>query len=250
MTYNTKTHEKTTSKLFQLEKILEANYASNGKKIALSAVVKGKTDIYILDVLSRFQEQITNDFYDDRDPIFLNQDSKIIFSSNRINDTMSVDGNMNYVYPHNYDLFQYNYSAKKSYKFQYQVLLRLSSTTHANEHSPYSMGLNTYHYLSDQNGVNNLWSGKIDSAVTHVDTTIHYRYFAQVQPMSNYNSNILWHHSNGKDWVRIFRPIDRNRIHISSIVNKPLEVQSTTDFMNFLNSDLLTQPQRFAPWIM
>ena len=117
MTYNTKTHEKTTSKLFQLEKILEANYASNGKKIALSAVVKGKTDIYILDVLSRFQEQITNDFYDDRDPIFLNQDSKIIFSSNRINDTMSVDGNMNYVYPHNYDLFQYNYSAKKVISF-------------------------------------------------------------------------------------------------------------------------------------
>ena len=247
MTYNTKTHEKTTSKLFQLEKILEANYASNGKKIALSAVVKGKTDIYILDVLSRFQEQITNDFYDDRDPIFLNQDSKIIFSSNRINDTMRVDGNMNYVYPHNYDLFQYNYSAKKSYKFQYQVLLRLSSTTHANEHSPYSMGLNTYHYLSDQNGVNNLWSGKIDSAVTHVDTTIHYRYFAQVQPMSNYNSNILWHHSNGKDWVRIFRPIDRNRIHISSIVNKPLEVQSTTDFMNFLNSDPVDSTPKIRP---
>lgn len=233
--YNVKTKEKTKSKLFQFEKILDVSYAVNGYKIAMSAVVNGKTDIYVFDINSRSQEQITNDFYDDRHPVFINNDTKILFSSNRFNDSMKVDGQMNYVYKHDRDLFQYDYIGKSGFKYRPQVLFRLTKTLNVNEKSPIANGFNQFQYLSDENGIYNQWKGQIDSVVSQVDTIIHYRNFVVNDAVSNYKSNVLWHHSNGMKSVKIFKPSERSILNISAVKNTSLEINST-EFKKYLES--------------
>ena len=227
MTYDVKAKKKVKSKLFQFEKILEANFSPNGRKIVMSAVVNGMTDIYVLDVNSRSQEQITKDFYDDRYPDFLNNGEKIIFSSNRQNDTMWVGGEKNFVYQHEMDLFAYNYKNKASFKFSPQVLQRLTQTPKVNETMPLGVGLNKFIYLSDVNGIINQWEGVIDSAVAFIDTTIHYRYFVNSIPVSNYKANILWHSTNGKQVAKIFKTGKRNALNISQVPHIEKELVST-----------------------
>lgn len=229
LTYNPSSGEKTKSKLFQFEKILEANYAQNGRKIALSAVVNGKTDIYVLDVSSRSQEQITNDFFDDRHPVFVENDRKILFSSNRDNDTMAVRGQQNFVYKHQTDLFTYDYANKKGFRYSPQVLMRVTNTPFANEKMPIALGGLVFQYLSDANGVYNTWQGEFDSAVAYVDTTVHYRYYANTFPTSNYTSGIKWHATNGKDYTTIFKAGKRFTMRTDSL-RKTKVFQNLTTF--------------------
>lgn len=235
LTFNTKTKKKTKSRLFQFEKIIQANYSNSGRKIVMSAVINGKTDIYVLDVVSRSYEQITNDFYDDNYPVFINDDQQIIFSSNRQNDTMRVGGERNLVYNHSSDLFSYNYSKKNSFKYSPQILFRLTKTPDINENQPINIGWNKIHYLSDMNGIINEWEAILDSSVAFVDTSIHYRYYTITKPVSNYNSNILSLSSNGKKVARIFKPADRNVMSVLPVSNLST-ILIPTEFMKFVSS--------------
>lgn len=226
-TFDVNSQEKTKSKLFQFEKILEANFSPDGKKIVLSAVVNGITDIYVLDVNSRSQEQITRDFYDDRFPVFLNGSDKILFASNRQNDTMQIGGERNLVYKHTMDLFAYDYKNKESFKFSPQVLLRLTKSDYVNETMPIALGNNTFQFLSDANGIVNQWEGRIDSVVAFIDTSIHYRYKVNSYPVSNYNSNILWHSTNGKTVTKIFKGGNKNTLSIQPLLREEKKLSQT-----------------------
>ena len=230
LTYNVRTKEKIKTKLFQIEKILEANYSASGNKIVLSAVANGKTDIFVLDTRSRAREQITDDFYDNRAPVFLNNDQLIVFSSNRENDSMLIHGSENLVYKHSTDIFSYNYAKKTNFKYSPQVLFRLTNTPSFNEEKPISTGWNTIQYLSDQNGIINQWEAKIDSGVAFVDTIVHYRYYTKNRPLTNYNSNILYHSTNGNQITRIFKPSKKNILSISPLESETKNITST-DFI-------------------
>ena len=234
LSYNVRTKEKIKTKLFQIEKILEANYSESGRKIVLSCVVDGKTDIFVLDVMSRAKEQITDDFYDNRAPVFLNNDQLIVFSSNRQNDSMLLKDSKNLVYKHSSDIFSYNYSKKTNFKFTPQVFFRLTNTPNFNEEKPISIGWNTIQYLSDENGIINQWEAKIDSAVAFIDTTVHYRFYTKKRPLTNYKSNILYHSTNGNQITRIFKPSKKNVMSISDLEFET-KYLTPTDFVKFIS---------------
>lgn len=241
--YNIETKKKVTSKLFFFEKILEGNYSADGRKIVLSGVVDGKTDIYVLDVQSRSPEQITNDFFDDRYPVFMNGQDKIVFSSNRDNDTMLVRGNDNYIYNHETDLFAYDYKNKKNFKYSPQILFALTNTPQTNEKQPVFKSQNTIQYLSDGNGIYNIWELKLDSAVAYIDTVIHYRFFTETFPVSNYPYNIRSFYNNGQKNALIFKPGDRNELLINNIFSEPVYTNPTY-FKSHQKQDSLLLPKK------
>ena len=63
-------------------------YSNDGRSMVMSAVQNGQSDIYVYDVGSNSYDQITKDHYDDLYPRFINNSKEIVFSSNRINDTI------------------------------------------------------------------------------------------------------------------------------------------------------------------
>jgi len=48
-------------------------------------------------------------------------------------------------------------------------------------------------FLSDENGIYNRYFGRFDSTISFIDTTVHYRYFSETYPATNYSRNILSH---------------------------------------------------------
>ncbi len=179
-------NDQTTQKrhLIDFQKVTHIAYSGNGQQMAFSAVKQGKPSIYVFDIASNTPIQITNDFYTDLYPTFINGNRQIVFSSNRPGDTLQPQEYPE-EQPANFDLFVYDFRNRNP------VLRRISNTQHASEikAKPYAPGMITY--LSDANGYYNLYTARFDSAISHVDTTVHYRYFVRSAALTDFTSNII-----------------------------------------------------------
>lgn len=171
--------------LFNFEKVLDFSYSHDGKKMVMSAVVNGQTDIYVFTIASNTLERITNDAYDDLNPRFTRRSTSVVFASNRENDTLTVNDRIPQEF--NKDIFEYNYASKSP------VLRRITNTQDVNEVQPYEYDPQHVVYLSDENGVFNRFIARFDSVIAYIDTAAHYRYHTITRPLTNYPRNILEH---------------------------------------------------------
>jgi hypothetical protein len=172
--------------LYSFEKILDFSYADDGKTLVLSGVQKGQTDIFVYNLTSNFTEQITKDLYDDLSPKFINGGRQIIFASNRVDDTIRIDGKTLYQkLGKRNDLFLYDHKNKS------KVLRRVTTTPDIDESSPHGYGKNYVTFLGEKDFVTQRFVAKFDSAISYVDTTEHYRYFAVSKQVGLNSRSIL-----------------------------------------------------------
>jgi len=171
----------------ELDKILDFAYSHDGRKIVFTGVVKGQSDLYVLDVTSQIRKQLTDDIYDDLNPQFIDNSTRIIFSSNRISDTIFKQPDIDFIDSKN-DIFIYDL---KEADHTYKYLEQITQTPDWDETQPFSIGKNQYVFLSDQNGISNRFIAEKDSVISHIDTIIHYRNKIVVSPQTNYVTSIL-----------------------------------------------------------
>ena len=188
--YNVDDKKWETLPLFYFDKVLAFDYSPDGQNIVLSAVQKGQSDIFIFNIRTRTYEQVTNDMDDDFYPVYLQDNNSLIFSSNRLNDTIGAEKTEYLPELNNFDLFLYDYTKKSP------VLKRITNTPAANEIMAQPYDSTYFTYLSDANGIYNRYAGAIDSVISHIDTTEHYRYIITNYSQSNYVRNILHHEVN------------------------------------------------------
>ncbi len=184
--YDVNTRTYTWLNLESLDKILSIQYAPNGRALAISAVQNGYSDIFHYNMGTKVLTPITKDIYDDAHPQFLKNGTQIIFSSNRLSDTLSRNeryANAPLLNP-NHNLFIYDFNTKNT------TLMRVTddSLTHFSFPVEYENG--TFAFLTDESGVNNRAIGVIDSVVASVDTAIHYRYTTDWRTVSNSERSI------------------------------------------------------------
>lgn len=178
------TNKKASTYLFEFQKITSFSYAHKSRKIVVAGTRKGKADIYVYNLFSNTVEQITNDYHTDLDPVFTNDDRQIIFSSNRNNDTIKDEKEIRFQNTQ-FDLYAYDYVGKSP------VLQNLTCQKVTNSIRPQTLKDGSILYLSDSTGFYNLCMAQLDSAISFIDTTIHYRYFAQTRQLTDYSSNII-----------------------------------------------------------
>lgn len=178
--YDTKERTKNIKRLLNLEKVLSCSYNTKGDKIIFSGVYNSQTDIYQYSILGNSQKQITNDLYDNNNPKYIPYTNNVIFESNResLDESSPKIPNTN-----NIDLFQINTKTRK--------LKQLTFTPDYNEKYPQPIDKFNYHYLCDKNGIYNHFKKTVDSTISHIDTSIHYRYIDVIQRISNLDRNIL-----------------------------------------------------------
>ncbi|UKN01872.1 hypothetical protein K6119_19295 [Paracrocinitomix mangrovi] len=175
-----------------LEKVLDFGYSPNGQKMIISGVVKGQSDLYLYDVIGKSMTKITDDIYDDLNPQFVDNASKVIFASNRPSDTIFKKPDIDFIDRKN-DLFIYDL---RQVDHNYKYLDRVTNTEDINEVQPYELDPGKYIYLSDQNGIYNRFIAEKDSSIAFIDTTIHYKYITTVNPQTNYVTAIREHDVN------------------------------------------------------
>ena len=186
--YLFRVREKSTENriLLYFDKILDFSYSPEGTSLVLSAVKDGLTDLYIHTIASGTNEQITRDIADDLNPSFLKGSSDmIIFSSNRLSDTLTNTGDPFEKLGMTFDLFTYNISKKTN------LLTRLSEGKYSDRFSPTGTVRNKVTYIGDTDGVMNRYLASFDSTISFIDTTTHYRYFINSVPVTDYDRNII-----------------------------------------------------------
>lgn len=167
------------------DKVLSCSYSPDGSKLVLSAVKDGITDIYVHTVASGTNDQITRDVADDLDPSYLKDNpSEIVFSSNRLSDTLVNDGNPFEKTTTVFDLFTYDVEKKNN------ILTRLSEGNYTSRYNAENISGKRFLYTGDKNGILNRYTSVFDSSISYIDTATHYSYFIKSQPLTNYDRNI------------------------------------------------------------
>ncbi|UOQ54653.1 hypothetical protein [Hymenobacter cellulosivorans] len=140
-----------SSSIFRpFSQVLDLNYSPDGKSLVFSGVRNGQNDLYVLRAGSRTPEKLTDDVFDDVQPVFLPNGSGIVFSSNRWLDSAgTAKGSFGNVV-NNYDLFIYHLDGRT------QPVETLVSTI-SNESRPRAISDDEILFLGEESGVRSIY---------------------------------------------------------------------------------------------
>lgn len=147
--FNTKT--KLPRQLNKFSNVRSLNFSSNGRLAVVSADSEGQNDLFLISTRRDRVRRLTNDIYDDLDPAFIPDSEGLIFSSNRVSDTLNVKKEIQFdQLTDNFNLFIFNLDTTKN------LLHRVTNTLSKN-YAPVAIDNYNFIYLSDQRGIINLF---------------------------------------------------------------------------------------------
>jgi WD40-like Beta Propeller Repeat len=176
----------TRKPVFMLEKILSMDYSADGQNMIFSGVREGRTDLYLYYPIGNRQEQLTDDQYDDMDPAFVDGGRAILFSSDRVDDTLRSNAEVVWT-DQRRDIFRYDLTTRST------ILARMTNTPDQDETEPMGWDSANYAFLSTAGRVSDRWLLHFDSAITAIDTAVHYRYFTTEARATNLKRGIAEH---------------------------------------------------------
>jgi len=170
--------------MFYLDKVLDYSYSPDGSELVISGILDGYTDIFTFSMVASTFNRITNDITDDMHPRFIDNASRIIFSSDRRTTKLNFEKGENAEIQKSFDLFIYDGHESPD------ELIRVTDTYNDDELNPVEYKRDKYFYLSDHNGIFNQAFAAFDSAISFIDTSIHYRTFTKTYPITNRSFSI------------------------------------------------------------
>lgn len=166
-------------KLDRVDQVLSFDYDDQGRRIVISAVREGKSDILIYEIRSNRYFPVTNDIFDDLDPHFVDHSRGIAFSSNRSEDTLSKNLNsLDYPFKKQTDIYYYDYVNARP------VLQNLTNTPDINESSPMAFDSVYITYLTDGEGILSRDIVRRDSIFSFIMVKVNYKDTSRFQPDS------------------------------------------------------------------
>lgn len=167
--YDVSAKSKFSRELTRLTNVKSLEFSKNGRLAVVSADVNGQNDIYLLSTRRDRTKRLTNDWYDDINPSFVPETNVVVFSSNRISDTINIKKDVNFGdVTNNFNLFFYSLDTTKN------VLKRVTNTV-ARDYHPFAKSAQEIYYLSDQKGVTNLHKYNTNDKIYQQVTNYQYR---------------------------------------------------------------------------
>ncbi|MCC2547498.1 hypothetical protein LJY25_13665 [Hymenobacter sp. BT175] len=182
--------KKSTSVFQPFSQVLDLSYSPDGKSLVFSGVRNGQNDLYLLRAGSRTPEKLTNDVFDDVQPVFLPGGQGIVFSSNRWLDSAGTAKGSFAGVVNNYDLFLYHLDGRT------QPVVSLAGTI-SNESRPRALSDDEVLYLSEESGVRSIYRLTISTR--------------QRKPVSSFLQNIKDYDYNATTGALGFVAADRAR---------------------------------------
>jgi hypothetical protein len=145
-----------------LTQIQSFEFKEGGKLAVMTGVINGVSDVYLYLVNRGSIRRVTNDSFDDRDVSFLPSSNIIVFSSNRSTDSVYVEGpkKLKDVNVNQFNLYTYDLDLVDS------VFGKLTNSL-AIDAKPYALDSETLFYVSDQQGINNLYKYQIRDSLSN-----------------------------------------------------------------------------------
>jgi hypothetical protein len=157
--YNINTKNKQKKELTRLSNIKDFDVSESGNLAVVSADIEGQNDVFLISLRRNSIKRLTNDIYDDINPKFIPGTSGVIFSSNRPNDSLRVQSQID-IEALNSIFNLYIYDIDTSRNLLYKVTNTLSNNT-----NPIPVSTTEYYYLSDQQGIKNIYKFDINKKI-------------------------------------------------------------------------------------
>ena len=198
--------------------ISSPKFSSNGNLVVFQAVdQKGFSDIYCYDLIQRRLDRLTNDFYDDRDPVFGADENQILFSSDRSAGE----------YEKKYNIFSYNLI---SHQISYVTYNNFNCYT-----PTVSPDKKNVLISSDADGVRNIW----ELAITPSG------YGKSLKKISNFFTS-AFDQRFINDTTIIFSGFEKFAFHLY-LMNKPKNVSDSSSItMKFYGAEGKWSPEVFG----
>ncbi len=161
-TYNINSGEKRRKPLSRFRQIESFTFNDNGRLAVISGDIDGKNDLYLISMRRNALRRITNDVYDDIDPVFIPGTAAILFSSNRTSDTLNIENIPITEVTDNFNVFLYDLDTTK------HAYYRMTNTLGV-DRRPEVKNEYFIYYLSDQKGITNLYQlNLLDTTFTQI----------------------------------------------------------------------------------
>ncbi|MDR1793553.1 MAG: hypothetical protein LBR36_08990 [Bacteroidales bacterium] len=227
--YTLKTKKWSQRQVIFINKVVDFSYDLAGKRMAMSCVNHGQSDIYIYNLASRSLIQITNDKADDCGAVFVYGDKMLAFSSNRTNDTLGKEKD-DYL-DNNMDLFLYDVEKES------KNLTKITKTPQANESGICNAGENKIMYISKDNHKIVRYLGEFQSVISHIDTSVHYDFRLVTQPVEKYTDVDIEQQNLSTDGQTIYEQVFKNGRWLLATQN--LKEESDNEFIEITqNADI------------
>ncbi len=185
--YNIEDEALTAKPIFKIDKVLDFDYSKDGREMVFSGVSNGQSDLYIYNIIGNTQRNLTNDIYDDLQPVYSPDGKKVYFISNRPNDSLNL--------PHRESSFLREKDIFSIDLSQDDLPMEfITNTPYEQESHPVFMGDELY-YLENKRGTVRRYIASYDSAISKIDTAIHYDYFYKTSLHDQPERNLFEQHS-------------------------------------------------------
>ena len=167
MVYDIVTGGKAVDQVLPFDQVQDAQYFLDHKRMILSAVKNGHTDIYIYNIETQKLQQITDDVYDDIDAAFVSFPNKngIIFASNRpVAEAKSGDTTMPGT--NHYNIFLVDVDDKAGFR----QITQLTNMKYGDARFPTQYNINHFTFVATENGVGNRYAGFFTTKAEGLDT--------------------------------------------------------------------------------
>ena len=164
----------------RFDRVLSMAFAQDDDKLVFSAIKNSQTDLYMFTIKGAKIANITNDVWDDVDPVFVSGGSRtgILFLSNRPKPNMDVPLGVNELPTGPMNVFFYNTKTMRT------ELMQCTDYKTGHVTQPIQYGFDNFAYLYDGNGINNKY-------VVLFKRDIHNKDSAYSVPITNYNTSII-----------------------------------------------------------
>jgi hypothetical protein len=160
------TKKKRAVALRRFNQIKYFDLSDNNRLAVMSADLNGQNDLFMYNPNRNTFKRLTTDIYDDLHPHFMPDGERVTFSSNRPNDSLyfapvkSRDIDLNTSVDDNFNVFLLDPSQDES-----DSLLRQVTKTVSRDVFPLPQDDNTIFYLSDQQGVYNIYRYQLQDSL-------------------------------------------------------------------------------------
>ncbi len=127
----------------------------------------GQSDIYLYDLNTHELQNLTKDAFSDHEPSWTADSKSIYFTSER--EDHLIAGQFPLEYPSPVNVLDSNHDIYR-YDLQDSTITRITATPKANEYYPVMTKDGHLFYISDANGINNIYEANADGSKAHAIT--------------------------------------------------------------------------------
>ena len=204
-----------------LQKVFSISYSHNSKRLAISALKNGRSDIFVGNGDGTGFKALTNDAFDDMEPSWGEEDNMLYFVSNRDTNLIKVKNVAWDYFKKHIDIFAY------SFENQSDTFHQITHTPHISEHQAMSPNGYEMYFLSEESGMFDLHRFNIFQGVNEYLTA----FDQSIDDLQITEKQLIM-----TTWKQA-----KKELHIIPFIQNPVNPTINTDFRNEYYTLLETQ---------